>query len=383
MKKLIIIGANNFQAPLIKKAKEMGLETHVFAWEKGAVGKRFADFFYPISITDKESILQEAEKIKPDGVISIASDLATLTVSFLAERLHLTGNSLECAQVSTNKCAMRNRLSQAGLPCPKYSQSGDMETIRNTCGEFPLIVKPTDRSGSRGVTLVCNELELQLAIVRAHVLSFTYGHIVEQFISGTEYSVEMISWQGVHHFLQITEKETSGAPYFVEKSHHQPAPLAAAIKAQIVQIVDKALTALQVTNGASHSEVLVTDAGKIFIVEIGARMGGDYIGSHLVELSTGYDYLTGTIEVALGGCKVPVKNEKMYAGIYYVFGKPGLLSRITDNSKKYKEIVSREIYYTLGAQIREVEESNDRAACYIYASSNGKFCTDDEIIILQ
>ena len=156
----------------------------------------------------------------------------------------------------------------------------------------------------------------------------------------------MISWQGVHHFLQITEKETSGAPYFVEKSHHQPAPLAAAIKAQIVQIVDKALTALQVTNGASHSEVLVTDAGKIFIVEIGARMGGDYIGSHLVELSTGYDYLTGTIEVALGGCKVPVKMKKCTQDLL-CFWKTRPVERITDNSKKYKEIVSREIYYTL------------------------------------
>ena len=382
MKKLIIIGANNFQVPLIKKANEMGLETHVFAWEKGAVGKRFADFFYPISITDKESILQEAEKIKPDGVTSIGSDLATLAVNFLADRLHLIGNSLECTQVSTNKCAMRGRLSQAGLPCPKYSQSDDMEIIRNTCGEFPLIVKPTDRSGSRGVTLVRNELELQLAIVQAQVLSFTFGHIVEQFVSGSEYSIEMISWQGVHHFLQITEKETSGVPHFVEKSHHQPATLATSIIAKIVQIVDKALTALQVTNGASHSEVLVTDTGEIFIVEIGARMGGDYIGSHLVELSTGYDYLKGTIEVALGSFNVPVKNEKMYAGIYYVFGKPGLLSRITDNSKKYKEIVTSEVYYQLGAQLREVTESNDRAACYIYRSSNGKFVVDDEIIII-
>ena len=373
MKKLIIIGANNFQAPLIKKAKEMGLQTHVFAWEKGAVGRQFADFFYPISITEKEQILQEANKIKPDGVISVASDLATITVNYIAEKLGLIGNSSDCTRVTTNKCSMRARLSEAGLPCPKYSQSSDMEKLKNTCGEFPLIVKPTDRSGSRGVTLVRNELELQLAIVRAHVLSFTYGHIVEQFISGAEYSIEMISWQGVHYFLQITEKETSGAPYFVEKGHHQPAQMPESMKSNIISIVTSSLNSLGIEYGASHSEIIVTPQNEIFIVEIGARMGGDYIGSHLVELSTGYDYLKGAIEIALGYFNLPVKIECKYSGIHYIFGEPGVISRLTNNSKKFKEIVSCEVYYRIGDYIREVRESNDRTACYIYQSNVGKF----------
>ena len=98
MKKLVIIGANNFQLPLIKKAKQLGMETHVFAWEKGAVGREFADYFYPISIIEKELILKEAEKIKPDGIISIGSDLATATVNYVADKLGLIGNSLECTK---------------------------------------------------------------------------------------------------------------------------------------------------------------------------------------------------------------------------------------------------------------------------------------------
>ena len=89
--------------PLIKKAKALGYETHVFAWKEGAVGAKYADYFYPISIVEKEEILEKCKEIKPDAVLSVASDLATITVNYLTEKLGLTGNSLECTKISTNK----------------------------------------------------------------------------------------------------------------------------------------------------------------------------------------------------------------------------------------------------------------------------------------
>lgn len=110
MRKVVIIGANNFQMPLIKKAKALGYETHVFAWKEGAVGAKYADYFYPISIVEKEEILEKCKEIKPDAVLSVASDLATITVNYLTEKLGLTGNSLECTKISTNKFEMRMHL---------------------------------------------------------------------------------------------------------------------------------------------------------------------------------------------------------------------------------------------------------------------------------
>ncbi|MBN1472281.1 MAG: ATP-grasp domain-containing protein [Syntrophaceae bacterium] len=383
MKKLVIIGANNFQSPLIKKARQLGLETHVFAWEKGAIGKEFADYYYPISIIEKEQILKEAKKIKPGGIISIASDLATATANYIADKLGMIGNSLECTRVTTNKYAMRECLSQGGLPCPKYTNSDNIRKILRECGDFPLIVKPTDRSGSRGVTKVKNKEEMAGAIARARSESFTSSHIVEQFIAGQEYSVEMISWQGEHHFLQITEKETSGEPYFVEKAHHQPTALPVTLQEKIIVLIKKSLTCLGVEFGASHSEILLTETGDIYIVEIGARMGGDYIGSHLVELSTGYDFLKGVIDIALGNFNGVVKSYEMYSGIYYVFAKPGKLNMTTNQAKQYPEILFSEVYYRIGSKIRQVKESNDRAACYVYRSATGKFEHNDEIIILE
>jgi len=383
MKKLVIIGANNFQLPLIRKAKQLGFETHVFAWDKGAVGKEFASHFYPISIIEKELILKTVEKIKPDGVISIGSDLATATVNYVADKLALIGNSLECTRVTTNKYAMRECLSQGGLPCPKYTKSAYIQEVLRACGDFPLIVKPIDRSGSRGVTKVSNNKELEQAIARATAESFASEHIVEQFILGREYSVEMISWKGEHHFLQITEKETSGEPYFVEKAHHQPAALPTLMKDKIISIIEKSLTCLGVEFGASHSEILLTENGDIYIVEIGARMGGDYIGSHLTELSTGYDYVKGVIDISSGNFNGVQKSHAMYSGIYYVFAKPGILNKITNCTIKYPEILFSEVYFRIGGRIRELKESNDRVACYIYQSAAGKFKHNDEIIILE
>jgi biotin carboxylase len=380
MKKLIIIGANNFQLPLIKKANEMGLETHVFAWEEGAVGKDFAHFFYPISITEKETILEKAKLIIPNGIISIGSDLAILTVSYVANELGLVGNSLECTNVSTNKFLMRERLNQNGLPCPRFTNCNEIDKIHATNLHYPVIVKPTDRSGSRGVTKVNLSNELGNAINRAMTESFGKEIIIEEFIEGLEYSVEMISWQGNHHFLQITEKETSGAPYFVEKGQHQPASVSNDIKQRIISIIKKSLSTLGVEYGASHSEIIITKSNDIFITEIGARMGGDYIGSDLVELSTGFDYVKSVINVSMGIFEGVRINESNYSGVYYCFPSPGKIIEIKDNSSSYSEVVRSEIYLKKGDFVPEIRESNHRPACFIYKSIDRRFVPKDNLI---
>ena len=153
MKKIVIIGANSFQNPLILKAKEMGYETHVFAWKDGSIGERTADYFYPISIVEKEAILEECRRIQPDAVATIASDLANITVQYLAEQLGLPHNSDNCIYISTNKFAMREAFSKHGVPTPGFVSvcEGDDYAKAVESMQFPMIVKPTDRSGSRGI----------------------------------------------------------------------------------------------------------------------------------------------------------------------------------------------------------------------------------------
>lgn len=380
MKKIIIIGANNFQLPLIKKAKEMKLETHVFAWEEGAVGKAYADFFYPISITEKELILEKAKQIKPDAVLSIASDLAIITVNYLADKLCLVGNSIKSTDLCTNKYLMRKRLAQHKLPCPKFTdnyQSG-FEHLR-----LPIIVKPTDRSGSRGISIVNTNDELEFAVKRASSESFNQQLIIEEFVRGKEYSVEMISWQGEHTFLQITEKETSGAPYFVEKEQHQPANLKNEIKNKVIEITRQALDALEIKNGASHSEIIITEESEIYITEIGARMGGDYIGSHLVELSTGFDFVKAVIVIALNKEPQISLSKSQFSGIYYIFAPQGRVSRIDDNASKNPSVIKTEINCKPGDELSEIKESGQRPACYIYQTDEKRLIPKPDLITIN
>lgn len=298
MKKIVIIGANDFQRPLIQKAKELGYETHVFAWREGATGAADADHFYEISITEKEQILKICREIQPEGAVTIGSDLANITVQYLAKALSLTGNSDSCIEKTTNKYQMRKALQEAGIPVPFFLEAGPGECPQNL--SFPVIVKPTDRSGSRAITRVEKEEDLAPAIQRAQEQSFEHKAIVEACLSGREYSVETISFQGTHTCLAITKKFTTGEPHYIEVGHLEPAPLSKELEEKVKETVYAALDALEVEYGAGHSELRIDDEGNIHMIEIGSRMGGDCIGSDLVPLSTGYDYVKMVIDTACG-----------------------------------------------------------------------------------
>ena len=279
MQRLAVIGASYLQLPLVKKAKEKGLYTLCFAWVEGAVCKDEADEFFPISIVEKEQILEVCREKQIDGICTIASDVAAPTVAYVAEKMGLVGNTYEVALRANNKYLMRQAFSAAGIPCPSYKKVTSYEQLDSVALRFPVIVKPTDRSGSLGITKVEQIDDLRTAVETALASSFKHEAIVEEFIEGREISVEFISYHGIHYPSQITDKVTTGAPHFVELEHHQPADFTKEQYDQIYDLTKRALNALGVTNGASHSEYKITVDGKIYVMEIGARMGGDFIGS--------------------------------------------------------------------------------------------------------
>lgn len=300
MKKIVIIGAGEFQNPLIEKAKSMGYETHVFAWKCGDLGEKSADFFYPVSIVEKERILEYCRRIKPEAVVSIGSDLAVLTVNYLARKQGLNCNCLESDVITTNKYQMRCALRDCGIWTPQFWIAG-LDKFTEYCAELklPLIVKPTDRSGSRGIFKVERKEQLESAIKSAQRESFENKAIIEEFIEGEEYSCESISFQGKHQLLAVTKKFNTGAPCYIETGHAEPSGLSEDMIQMVQKNVFYALDALKITDSASHCEFKIKD-GRISIIEVGARMGGDFIGSHLVYGTTGYDYLEMIIAVAKG-----------------------------------------------------------------------------------
>ena len=369
-KKLAIIGASYLQLPLVRTTKEMGIESICFAWEEGAVCKDICDKFYPISTIDKEAILKVCQEEEIDGITTIASDVATLTVNYVASHMGLLSNPDDYSEVTTNKFKMRQCFMDNGVPSPQFTLVDDDNNYPITGFEFPLIVKPTDRSGSRGVEKVLDPIQLEKAINRARRESFEHKAIIEEFVTGREISVESISFEGKHYILQITDKVTTGAPFFVELEHHQPSSLPDDIKLRVKEIVLNALDALHIEYGASHSELKITNDGDIRVIEVGARMGGDFIGSDLVQLSTGYDFLKGVVEVAMGVFHKPDVSVNNYSGVYFLSEETANIKPVIENWKHYPEIVRAEI---TNSNIKAIECSADRSGYFIYRSTKGKF----------
>lgn len=363
MKKLAIIGASYLQLPLVKKAKQMELSTICFAWKEGAVCKDIVDTFYPISIIDKEAILSVCQQEKIDAVTTIASDVAVVTVNYVAEKMGLVGNKDCYSQIVTNKYLMRGCFMEHDVPSPKFCLTDGTVPEAVNVFRYPIIVKPTDRSGSRGVEKVNSREELLVAIERACNESFQKKAVIEEFVEGREISVESISFKGKHYVLQITDKVTTDAPFFVELEHHQPSSLPEEIKTRVKEIVLNALDALHIEYGASHSELKITKEGDIRVIEIGARMGGDFIGSNLVQLSTGYDFLKGVIDVAFGDFAEPVISEHNHSGVYFLSAETRHLLPIIEHWKDYSQIVDAEV---TDSELRPIQCSADRSGYIIY-----------------
>lgn len=372
-KSLAVIGASYLQLPLVRRAKELGVKTICFAWADGAVCKDVADVFYPISVIEKDEILEVCRSENISGITSIASDVAVPTMAYVASKLGLVGNSVRSAEISTNKFLMREVFAKAGVPCPAFTVVSDSSDLMATTAgmTYPLMVKPTDRSGSMGVTRVETPDGLAEAVKRAIEDSFCGKAIVEKCITGMrEVSVEGISWKGEYNLLQITDKVTTGAPHYVELGHHQPARVSSETRRRILEVVESGVRALDICYGASHAELMITPDGSMFITEIGARMGGDFIGSDLVRLSTGYDFVRGTIEVALGEFHKPVLSDVGYSGIWFYAPETRWVRDEIAKAGMDDRIVSAEL---LREDVVPLTRSADRSGYFIYKSTEGRF----------
>lgn len=365
MYKIAVIGASYLQKPLVLKANEMGMYTICFSWEDGAVCKDICHEFHAISITEKELILAVCKKLKIDAILSISSDVAVTTVNYIAHKLGLIGNSIECSQLSTNKVLMRNKFYRSGIRIPAYIKMDSLDSLNETSNlQFPLIVKPVDRSGSKGITVVHNEKKLKKAVSYALKESFVSCAIVEEFIIGEEISVESISNNGNHEIITFTDKITSGFPHYVELEHHQPSKfLNSKIKNLIKNIVYKGLNSLNIEFGASHSELIITKENKIYLTEIGARMGGDFIGSNLVYLSTGYDYLKSVINLSLRLEPLKMTNQNYYSGIYFYTEQRRFVQEYIEG--KNDSIIQFELFELTKTKLKQ---SSDRSGYFIYKS---------------
>ncbi len=329
--RLMILGTNEYQNPLILRAKELGYETHVFGWPVGEIGEKTADVYHPVNIMDYDLLWDECQKLKPCGVASICSELAMHPMNMLLRKLGIPCNSKETEDATTNKYRMRVLMKDYGLDSPNFMLVTDhlsLDEIRRASTDFqyPLIVKPVDLSSSRGVCKIDSQEELKDALDYALGWSKIKQCILEEFIEGPEYSGESIAYEGKYKLLAVTEKRTTGAPHFVETGHRQPASLAPGQFERIEEVLYKAFASLNIQYGAIHPEFRITPDGKIMFMEIATRMGGDCIGTDLTPLSSGYDFMGMVINICQGKAPDFTKIRKpMIAENHYILTNDDLM----------------------------------------------------------
>lgn len=371
----MILGASILQLPAIEKAVEMGLNVVVLDMNPDAIGFNVVGVKKEIiSTTDIEASVRAAKKYKVDGVMTLATDMPMRTVAAVAKECGLIGVSEDTAVKATDKSLMRESLQVAGVPIPKFCKVQNRieyeEAVTKMIG--PFMVKPADSSGSRGILKVENRTEAIAAYEYTKQFSRNGIVVVEECMIGPEVSVETIAIDGDVHVIQITDKITTGAPHFVEMGHTQPTRLDCAEKIKRVAIA--ANKAIGIKNGPSHTEIIVTEEGPK-IVEIGARLGGDCITTHLVPLSTGVNMVEACIKIALGEKPNIIPTINRGSAIRYFNQQSGFVTRINglEEAKRSVGVKQISIVHGVGEQLNEIIDSGSRMGFVI---AQGKDATD-------
>lgn len=374
MKKLAIIGGGVMASYFGEACHRLGYEGHYFSMIDGKVDDSKVDYFHEINIFDKDGIVAICKEIGVDGVVA-TTELSVPITAYVANKLGLLGNAVEVAEVITDKYRNRECIKHlTDLLSPKYVEVSSFDDIITSDIPYPMILKPVCLGGKRGITVVNNEDELTSAFEYATSFFRTGVKpqiIAEQFlVGGMECSVESISFKGHHTIVQITLKDSSGAPHCVELGHHQPAPLSEELWNKVVRGVSSGLTAIGVENGPCHTEVKIID-GKVYLIEFNARPGGDHIWWPMVELSTGFDIIAAVAQAATGELKpIDVTTFKhRYSGLYYVVKQTADVKPIFDTCEKEpwcweKHFETDELY--------ELKQNDMEHTNYIvYSSDNG------------
>jgi biotin carboxylase len=319
VKKLLILGASNLQVPLITKAKSLGYKTIVLDMDKNAPGALIADVFVPTSTLDEEAVLKLASDEKITGIVT-TSDMPVRVVAYVAEKLNLLGPTQSAAKICTSKSLQRELLKEHKFNYPQFQIISHVEDLKEVLNwNFPVIIKPTDSSASRGVQKVLSVAELKTAYEYALSNSRAGEVIIEEYIDGKEYSVEVLIQNNQTSIVAITEKLTSGFEdrFFVEEVHIVPAALTAEETLQVKEVVTRFLQVIKLDQSAAHVEVKLNSRGA-FIIEAAARLGGDFITSDLVPLATGIDMLREIISISVGTTISSTHTRHDFAGIHFV-----------------------------------------------------------------
>ncbi|MCD6460963.1 ATP-grasp domain-containing protein [bacterium] len=380
-KLIMVIGAGLFQSVAIKQAKELGLKVLATDFDPQACGFKLADYQGIVSTRDIEATTSFAVKFnkkhKIDGVLTIGTDVSC-AVAGVAEALGLVGVSPETAVKATNKARMRECFWKNAVPAPKWREVFSLEQAEKAVRELglPVVCKPVDNMGARGVRKVEKIDDLKFAFENSLRNSCVDAVVVEEYMHGAELSIDTLVYKGEVHLLTIADRHIEREPYFVEVGHTVPSMISEDVKQQVFEVMKQGIKAVGIENGASKADMKLTEDGPK-IGEITARLSGGYHSQFTDPLSTGMNSIKAAIDIALGfeldlSDITPVRNYT--ACERAIIPVPGRIIDIKglDEAKKIPGFEKIFLHLNIGDSVEPVISNMGKAANFICTGKTRK-----------
>jgi isopentenyl diphosphate isomerase/L-lactate dehydrogenase-like FMN-dependent dehydrogenase/biotin carboxylase len=376
-KNLMIIGAGLLQVPAIKTANEIGLRTIVTDYNEDAPGMKIADYTIVISTRDIDGTVRLAKefnkKVKIHGVITVGTD-ASMTVAAVANALGLPGIEFKNAEAASNKIKMRERFAEHNVPIPKFFKCWNMEDLKTAAKDlgYPIVIKPADNMGARGVMKIESEVMLETAFLNAKNGSPTGELIVEEYMKGPELSIDALVYNNEIHITGIADRLIEREPYFIEVGHVMPSALDAGLIDDAVEVFKKGIRALGINMGAAKGDIKVTESGAK-VGEIAARLSGGFMSAYTYPYATGVNLIRNAIDIALGHPPYNLVPTKNWISIEHSFiPSPGIVGEITGIDKAMSIPGVKNIFLNVktGDEVKEPKSNVEKAGNFIVVKEN-------------
>lgn len=379
-----MLGGSHFQVPAIKYAKNAGYHVITADYLPDNPGHKYADEYYNVSTIDEKKVLELAEKLKIDGIVSYASDPGAPSAAYVAEKLSLPGNPYESVRILQRKDLFRGFLKNNDFMAPETASFRDLNEAKEFAASRLLhkaiVVKPADSSGSKGVTKLLTIDDFDHAFHKALNYSIAKIVVVEDFIEKTIYEMDGdgFVWNGKlvfrcfgnqHNDLECNPYVPMGIsfPYIQQKAFQQKAH----------EIIDSILTKLNMKVGGLNIEYLTDKDGNIYILEIGPRSGGNLI-PEVIKLSTGVDLIAYSIDGAMGkDCSdlKMIETNGFYSSYILHAKRDGKVKSLNIDAEIKHKIVQQNIFTKVGDAVKKFDGSNNTLGTFIL-----KFENQDEMI---
>lgn len=350
MKTIIFLGAGSEQAYVLQLAQELGYKTCVLDSNPDAVGKQFSDIFFTCDITSTSDILKTTKNISADGIFVHAIELSYV-VSQVAEKLGLKCIKPDAAINSTNKLKRLEIFKKNKIPCVTYGYAQNIlegkKIAKDIC--YPVVIKPIDNAGSRGVILIKNELELERYFDES--LSYCKQEkiiLIEEFLQGPQISSETIIHNGKMFTTGFSDRNYENmeryCPYFVEDGGDMPSQVNEKLKLKTIKIIEKSISSLGLNFGVAKGDLLIHN-GTPIVLEMASRTSGGRFATHQVPTATGVNILKPLLQMV---CNDPI-NENDFIPKFnqgcsqrYIIPEPGKITKVEgiEDAKKSPGVTS-------------------------------------------